>query len=229
VTGRDSTDILATEDPNGDAVRKPYSDACEENKGPLLDVIAPRLREARRVLEIGSGTGQHAVCFAAAMPQLIWQTSDIAPHLAGIRCWLDEAPLSNLPPPIALDVTADWPEGPYDAVFSANTAHIMGLTEVEAMFDGVGRVLAAGGLFALYGPFQYAGRHTSESNARFDGWLRAGDPRMGVRDLDTLVGYGARAGLILEEDIPMPVNNRTLIWRREPPRAEEPLGDAGAP
>ncbi len=197
-------------------MHKPYSEACEENKGPLLEVLAPRLGAAHRVLEIGTGTGQHAVHFAAAMPYLHWQTSDIAPHLPGIQLWLDEARLPNLPPTLVLDVTAAWPTGPYDAVFSANTAHIMGLPEVEAMFQGVGRVLREDGLFALYGPFQYGGRHTSESNAHFDAWLRAGDPRMGVRDLETLRDFGASAGLSLVEDIPMPVNNRTLIWHREP-------------
>lgn len=195
-------------------MNKPYSDACEENKTPILSVIRPLFREAASVLEVGSGTGQHAVHFAAAQPHLTWQTSDIPANLPGIRLWLEEARLPNLPAPLALDVLGDWPEGPFDGVFSANTAHIMGDPEVTAMFLGVGRVLSAGGHFALYGPFRIAGRHTSESNARFDAWLRTRDPRMGLRDLVDLKRLGERSGLRLVDDVSMPVNNRTLIWEK---------------
>lgn len=200
-------------------MHKPYSPACDENKQPILEVLAPRLAAAERVLEIGSGTGQHAVHLAAALAQLQWQCSDVAEHLPGIRAWLDEAGLDNLPPPLALDVDDDWDAtlgggGGYDAVFSANTAHIMSRGQVERMFAGVGRLLRVGGLFALYGPFSRQGRHTSESNAAFDRSLRQRDPRSGVRDLDDLQGFAACAGLVLEEDLAMPVNNRTLIWRR---------------
>jgi cyclopropane fatty-acyl-phospholipid synthase-like methyltransferase len=195
-------------------MNKPYSEACDENKIPILEVIEPLFRGSRSLLEIGSGTGQHAVYFAAALPGLTWQTSDSLAHLPGIRLWLEEAGLPNLPPPLALDVTGNWPTGPYDGVFSANTAHIMGKEEVSAMFRGVGRVLAPGGRFPLYGPFSRGGRHTSESNARFDAWLRARDPRMGVRDLDDLRRLGEECGLELVQDVPMPVNNRTLIWER---------------
>jgi cyclopropane fatty-acyl-phospholipid synthase-like methyltransferase len=202
---------------------KPYSESCDQNKAPILAVLAPLLRDAKRVLEIGSGTGQHAVHFAAALPGLTWQASDIPAHLPGIRQWIDEAALPNLPPPLALDVTGPWPDWadgaavPFDAVFSANTAHIMGMPEVEAMFEGVGRLLAPGRPFALYGPFAYGGRHTSASNARFDAWLRARDPRMGVRDRHDLDPIAARCGLIAEADLPMPVNNRTLVYRKVEP------------
>ncbi|MGE5155408.1 MAG: DUF938 domain-containing protein [Bdellovibrio bacteriovorus] len=195
-------------------MNKPYSEACDQNKAPILAVIASLFREASRVLEVGSGTGQHAVHFAAALPHLTWQTSDVPGNLPGIRLWLDEARLPNLPAPLALDVLGDWPRGPFDGVFSANTAHIMGQGEVAAMFQGVGGVLVPGGHFALYGPFRIAGRHTSESNARFDAALRARDPRMGVRDLDDLQRLGERSGLRLIDDVPMPVNNRTLIWEK---------------
>jgi cyclopropane fatty-acyl-phospholipid synthase-like methyltransferase len=206
-------------------MEKPYSEACEQNKAPILDLLVPLFRQARRVLEVGSGTGQHAVHFAAALPHLTWQTSDVQANLPGIRLWLAEAGLPNLPPPLALDVLGDWPAGPFDGVFSANTAHIMGEPEVAAMFSGVGRVLALGSRFALYGPFRIAGRHTSESNARFDAWLRARDPHMGVRDLVDLERWGDDAGLRLVDDVPMPVNNRMLIWERvaraeRGPRAE---------
>ncbi len=195
-------------------MNKPYSEACDENKAPILAVIATLFQDGSRVLEVGSGTGQHAVHFAAALPQLTWQTSDVPPNLPGIRLWLAEAALPNLPPPLALDVLGDWPAGPYDGVFSANTAHIMGEPGVAAMFREIGRLLAPGGRFALYGPFRIAGRHTSESNARFDAALRNRDPRMGVRDLEDLQRWGEHAGLRLVDDVPMPVNNRTLIWER---------------
>ena len=195
-------------------MNKPYSEACDENKVPILAVIGSLFKDAGTLLEVGTGTGQHAAFFAAALPRLTWQTSDIPAHLPGIRLWLDEAGLPNLPPPLALDVTADWPAGPFDGVFSANTAHIMSEPEVAAMFRGVGRVLTPGGCFALYGPFSAGGRHRSGSNARFDAWLRERDPRMGVRDLDHLRRLGEESGLELVDDVPMPVNNQTLIWER---------------
>jgi cyclopropane fatty-acyl-phospholipid synthase-like methyltransferase len=197
-------------------IDKPYSEACEENKRPILGVIAPVFRDARLLLEIGSGTGQHAVFFAAAMPDLVWQTSDCEHHLPGIRAWLDDAALPNLPPSLLLDVTGPWPHQGFDAVFSANTTHIMSEPEVEAMFRGIGRVLAEGCHFALYGPFNIGGRYTSESNARFDAMLRSRDPAMGIRDLDLLTRFGRENGLELIADHPMPANNRTLIWQRIP-------------
>ncbi|WP_296809922.1 DUF938 domain-containing protein [Thiocapsa sp.] len=197
-------------------IDKPYSEACEENKRPILDVIGPLFQEVRRLLEIGSGTGQHAVFFATALPHLVWQTSDCAHYLPGIRAWLDDAALPNLPPTRVLDVTGIWPDERFDAVFSANTAHIMSESEVEAMFEGVGRVLVDGGRFVLYGPFNIGGRYTSESNARFDAMLRSRDPAMGIRDLDLLIRMARDNGMELIADHPMPVNNRTLVWQRIP-------------
>jgi len=193
---------------------KPFSLACEENQAPILAVVGPLFGRARRVLEIGSGTGQHAVYFATRLPHLIWQTSDVPANLPGIRLWLAEAQLPNLPEPLSLDVIGDWPAGPFDGVFSANTAYIMGESEVGRLFRGVGQILAPGAPFALYGPFSKGGQHTSESNARFDASLKARDPRMGVRDLDDLRALADRAGLELRADHPMPVNNRTLVWCR---------------
>ena len=177
-------------------------------------MLAPLLAGVRSVLEIGSGTGQHAVHFARAMPSLTWQCSDRPEHLPGIGLWLAEARLPNLPAALPLDVDGPWPDGPYDAVYSANTAHIMSLPQVERMFDGVGRLLPEGAPFMLYGPFSDGGRHNSDSNARFDRMLRERDPLSGVRDLSDLRRFAAAAGLILEQDVPMPVNNRTLVWRR---------------
>ncbi len=194
---------------------KPYSQACDENRAPLREVLSQHLGAAKSLLEIGSGTGQHAVYFAAAFPHLIWQSSDVGENLPGIRLWLDDAGLPNLPPPLILDVTGPWPQGRFDAVFSANSAHIMSESKVAAMFRGVPRVLVPGGTFALYGPFNYAGAFTCESNARFDGWLKARDPRSGIKDFERLDDLARERGLILVRDHEMPVNNRTLVWRRE--------------
>lgn len=199
---------------------KPYSESCDQNREPILSVIAPLLRDARQVLEIGSGTGQHAVHFAAALPHLVWHTSDCAEYHPGIRLWLEEAALPNTRPPLLLDVARSaWPALEVDAVFSANTAHIMHWHEVEAMFAGVGQLLGDGGHFMLYGPFNYNGRFSSESNARFDRWLKARDPAMGVRDFETLSELAERVGLQLLEDFEMPVNNRILCWQRVQPGA----------
>jgi cyclopropane fatty-acyl-phospholipid synthase-like methyltransferase len=194
---------------------KPYSEACDENRAPIFAALAPRLAGCTTLLEIGSGTGQHAVYFAAELPQLVWQTSDQSSQHPGILAWLREAGLANVRPPMALDVLTDeWPAGPFDAVYSANTVHIMPERAVAAMFEGVGRVLSGDGPFLLYGPFSYDGVHTAPSNQRFDQWLRARDPAMGVRDLAWLRTLGEAAGLVLAEDLEMPVNNRFLVWRR---------------
>ena len=194
---------------------KPFSAACENNKGPILEVLRRYLTAPATVLEIGSGTGQHSVHFGAALPQVTWQTSDLPANHAGIRAWLDEAGLPNVLPPLQLDVAGgSWETGPVDAVFSANTAHIMHWPVVVAMLAGVGRLLPADGLFMLYGPFNYDGRHTSESNARFDLSLRMNDPGMGIRDFEAVRDELARAGLALEADHEMPATHRLLVFRR---------------
>jgi cyclopropane fatty-acyl-phospholipid synthase-like methyltransferase len=193
---------------------KPHSPACDRNREPILAVLRAHLDGCRDVLEIGSGTGQHAVYFAAAMPWLRWQCSDQADALPGIRAWLDEAALPNTPAPVALDVGAAWPAGPFDAVFSANTLHIMGWPDVERFFAGIGAVLAPGGVLAVYGPFNYAGAYTSDSNREFDAWLKARDPRSGIRAFEAVDALARGIGLHLREDVAMPANNRTLVWRR---------------
>lgn len=162
--------------------------------------------DARFVLEIGSGTGQHAACFAPELPHLVWQASDVARHLPAIREWVSS------PPPIELDVDQEWPAVPADAVFSANTCHIMSWPQVERMFDGIGRLAPA--VLALYGPFNYGGRPTSESNARFDAMLRRNDPASGLRDFEKVRALAETAGLTLSEDNAMPANNRLLIFRK---------------
>lgn len=194
---------------------KPFSQACENNKGPILEVLRSVFTAPGTVLEIGAGTGQHAVHFAAALPHLTWRATDQAAYLPGARAWIDEARLSNLPEPVALDVLAQpWPVTRADGVYAANTAHIMHWDAVEALFQGTGRVLPPAGAFCLYGPFRYGGRHISESNVAFDQSLRARDPGMGVRDLDDLQRLASRTGLWLEADHALPANNRVLVWRR---------------
>ncbi len=166
------------------------------------------------MLELGSGTGQHAVHFAAAMPHLVWQASDRPEHLPGIRAWLDDAALPNTPPPLALDVTGPWPAGPFDAVYSANTLHIMAWPEVEALFAALPAVTTPDAKLAIYGPFNTGGRFTSASNAAFDAELKARAPHMGIRDTAEVDALAAKAGFKLVDDIAMPANNRTRLWQR---------------
>ena len=195
---------------------KPYAESCAQNRDPILAVLREVFADRRQVLEIASGTGQHAVYFAAALPHLTWHTSELPENHAGIQAWLDEAKLPNALPPLALDVNAaTWPLAEVDAVFNANTVHIVAWAAVERLFAGIGRVLVPGGKLALYGPFNYDGRFTSDSNARFDAWLKARDPVSGVRDFEALDRLAQAQGLRLIEDYAMPSNNRTLVWRRE--------------
>jgi cyclopropane fatty-acyl-phospholipid synthase-like methyltransferase len=194
---------------------KPFSQACENNKGPILHVLRRHLGEARHVLEVGSGTGQHAVHFAAALPHLEWQTADLPANHGGIRQWIGESRLTNVRPPIVLDVTRrPWPIRRTDAVFSANTAHIMSWPNVEDFVPGAGGVLEEGGLFLLYGPFNVGGAYTSESNARFDAMLRERDPESGIRDFEAVDALAKAAGMRLLEDNAMPANNRLYVWRK---------------
>lgn len=196
------------------SAKLPYSAASERNRDPILAVLRRHFADRRHVLEIGSGTGQHAVHFAAAMPQLIWQCSDRAENLPGIRAWLDAEQRSNLPQPLLLDVNQpDWPTG-FDAVFSANTLHIMAWGEVERMFAALPRVLDRGAKLAIYGPFNYGGDYTSPSNAAFDRSLAQRAAHMGIRDFEAVDRLAAAAGFELLEDCAMPANNRCLIWQR---------------
>ncbi|MCL4799721.1 MAG: DUF938 domain-containing protein [Burkholderiales bacterium] len=193
---------------------KPFSEASERNRAPIRSVLERVLADCRAVLEIGSGTGQHAVYFAADLPHLEWQPSDVAENLPGIERWRADAGLANVRPPLALDVNLDpWPAARYDAVFSANTAHIMAWPEVERMVARAAAALRPGGRFCLYGPFNYAGDFTSASNARFDASLCARDPRMGIRDFEAVDAAARAAGFVLLEDNAMPANNRLLVWR----------------
>jgi cyclopropane fatty-acyl-phospholipid synthase-like methyltransferase len=194
---------------------KPYSESCDQNREPILAVLREALADSSYVLEIGSGTGQHAVYFGTQLPHLRWQTADLPLHHPGIRAWLDDAALPNVLPPIALDVgETRWRSGRYDAVFSANTLHIMSEPAVAAFFAGVGAVLEPGGVLVVYGPFNYNGQYTSQSNARFDDWLKQRDPASGVRDFEAVDALALAQGLVLQQDIAMPANNRSLVWKK---------------
>ena len=193
---------------------KPFAPACERNRDPILDVLRRHFARCRTVLEVGSGTGQHAVHFAAALPSLTWQCTDLPSQLPGIRQWLDEVGLPNTPPPLALDLAGPWPDGLYDGVFSANVLHIVDWPKVEAFFAGAGRALGDAGVLVVYGPFNEGGAYTSPSNRDFDAWLKARDARSGIRDVEAVQALAEAAGLQSVDDVAMPANNRCLVWRR---------------
>ncbi len=194
---------------------KPYSAACDNNRQPILEVLEVLFANCQEVLEIGSGTGQHAVYFAQELPHLVWHSSELQEYHAGIQLWLDEAKLANTPPPLLLDVNqAHWPGLEVDAVFCANTIHIIDWDSVRAMIAGVGRLLPDNGVLVLYGPFNYHNAYTSESNARFDIWLRQRDPDSGIRNFEDVDELANSAGLYLLHDYAMPANNRLICWVR---------------
>ena len=193
---------------------RPHAPACARNRQPILEVLRPWFADRRQVLEIGSGTGEHAVHFAAAMPWLTWQTSDRAGSLPGIRAWLAHAQLPNTPAPLELDVAAAWPSGPRDAIFSANTLHIMGWPEVERFFAALPRATTHDAKLAIYGPFNVDGRFTSDSNAAFEASLKARAPHMGLRDVAAVDALALAAGFARVDDIALPANNRILLWQR---------------
>jgi cyclopropane fatty-acyl-phospholipid synthase-like methyltransferase len=193
---------------------KPHAPSCERNREPILEVLRDHFMDRHTVLEIGSGTGQHAVFFAVALPHLTWQCSDLGENLVGINAWRDEASLSNLPPPMELDANLPWPVLQFDAIFSANTLHIMGWTEVEHLFDRLGRAMTSNAKLIVYGPFNYGSRYTSDSNANFDVWLKERGVHQGIRDFEAVNALANKIGLKLVEDRGMPANNRCLVWSR---------------
>lgn len=193
----------------------PSSPACERNREPILAVLREQFADRTRVLEVGSGTGQHAGYFAAALPNLSWQATERPEHLQNLATGIAAAGLGNTPEPLALDVNdAAWPVGPYDALFSANTLHIMSWPEVERLFAKCGDVLAGDARIVIYGPFNYDGRFTSKTNAAFDAWLKTQAPHRGIRDFEAVDALARGAGFFLEADIAMPANNRCLAWSR---------------
>ena len=194
---------------------KPFAESSEQNKQPILEILKTELADIQRILEVGSGTGQHAVYFAEQLPHVHWICSDLEENHAGITAWLAEADLNNVEGPLLLDARERWPDDlQVDAVFSANAIHIMSWQAVKGMIENIGRILRPGGKLCLYGPFMLDGQHSSESNAHFDDWLKQRDPLSGVRDITALNELAAKAGLQQENNHEMPVNNRILVWKR---------------
>ena len=194
---------------------KQYSAACDQNKDPILKVIKPLLLNAKSVLEVGSGTGQHCVYFAKELPHLTWQASDQSMYLPSVSAWIDDAKLANTPKALKLNVDLDWPEDKYQAIYSANTVHIMSWEMVLNFFKGVGQALDKGGVFILYGPFNYQGQYTSQSNANFDLLLKDNNPLSAIRDFEALNQLAQKVGLSLVNDFAMPANNRILCWEKQ--------------
>lgn len=192
----------------------PFSQACENNKAAIGEYLQSYFAEVDYVLEVGSGSGQHGAHFSSLLPHLRWQMADQQPYLAGIRQWVAYSERANLLEPLLLDVNKPWPVAHTPAIFSANTVHIMAWSEVENFFTGVASVLDSGGVFCLYGPFNYGGNYSSDSNADFDQWLQQRDARSGIRDFEAIAVLALSAGLTLISDQPMPANNRLLRWHK---------------
>jgi len=190
----------------------PFAPACERNKQPIWEVLRQMLPDSGTVLEIGSGTGQHVVYFAAQRARLQWQPSDRPEYLPGLKRRLQTEGGDNILSPIRLDVLQLWPEQAFDAVYSANTAHIMGWPAVCAMFAGVGKRLVRDGVFCLYGPFNEAGAFTAPGNAAFDAQLRSEDPQMGLRDIQDLESLAAEQWMSLGWRFQLPANNQLLVF-----------------
>lgn len=194
---------------------KPYSEAAERNSNAILEVLRHEFYDCREVLEIGSGTGQHAVRIAAEMKHLLWQTSDRDENHDGIRAWIAEAALPNVRNPLSLDViSAELAGEEWDAIFSCNTAHIMSYPAVVRMFRLATKSLRPGGVFALYGPFRIAGKFNTRSNAEFDASLRYRDPAMGIRDLDDLDKLAEELDLTRRSLYAVPANNMVAVWKK---------------
>ncbi len=194
---------------------KPNAPSALRNQNAILEIISDEFQDCKAVLEIGSGSGQHAIFFASQMSWLTWQTSDLVANHHGINAWLEDADLDNVKAPLVLDVEAPLQtDDRFDAVFSANTAHIMSIAAVESMFSSAGRYLIGGGRFCLYGPFNQNGKFTSDSNRAFDVNLRSQDPAMGIRDLEILDGFAETSGLRRTGLYAMPANNMISIWSK---------------
>lgn len=196
-------------------MQKPFSQACENNKDPILSVLKKYFFDLNNVLEVGSGTGQHSVYFAKHLPHLQWQCSDREINHAGITLWHQEAQLNNLKLPLALDLNDAWPVNKVDAIFTANTLHIISEALVERFFAGVNQHLSAAGTLCIYGPFKYQGLFTSESNQRFNEFLKQQDPQSGIRDIELITQLALQAGLNLIDDVAMPANNQLLVFKRQ--------------
>ncbi len=195
-------------------MQKPFSPACERNRDPILKELQIRLVQQSAVLEVGSGTGQHAIYFAKHMPNVLWQCSDLRENLSGIQMWIDDTCLSNVLPPIELDVSDPTIYKTYDAVFSCNTLHIMSKSNVFEFFNLVKSVTQKQSSLFVYGPFNYNGEYTSPSNAEFDAWLKERNSESAIRDFEWIDDLANDAGFFIVDDVEMPANNRLLHWER---------------
>ena len=195
---------------------KQYAAAFERNREPIADALREALEGCRRVMEIGSGSGQHAAWFAAEFPGVTWCPTDLPEALPSIEAWREDAGLSNIEPARALDVHAgDWPAIEFDAIVTINTFHIVSFDGVRAIVEGAAAGLPRGGVLFVYGPFRFAGQPLAQSNANFDAWLRSRDPDSGLRLFEDVDRIAADNGLRVERDLPMPANNNVLWWRKD--------------
>ena len=195
-------------------ISKPYAESCDQNRESILQVLQQFVDNQKTLLEIGSGTGQHAVYFAECFPELDWQTSDLVENHAGILAWIKDSGLDNVRLPLDLNVNGAWPDDTYDLLYTANTIHIMSEKNVEAVFEQGSDCMNEASLFFMYGPFNYNGQYTSESNARFDLWLKQRDTLSGIKNFEWLQSLGAKSGLNCIHDFEMPANNRILVWQK---------------
>lgn len=193
---------------------KPFYKAAQENQAAIAKILQIEFEHANTILEIGSGTGQHAVYFCQQLPHLTWQPSDLKQYLPGIKAWIDDAKLKNIQPPIELDVCQTWPKATFDGAFAANVAHIMHWPAIEAMFAGISQSLNKAGIFCIYGPFNENGVYTSESNRTFDTYLQSRDPDSRIRDKQDLNELAIKHSLKFHKDWPMPANNKILSWTK---------------
>jgi len=201
-----------------DMMNKPFSQACENNKRPILNILSKVFSENEHVLEIGSGTGQHAVFFGQHLPHLTWQTSDLPINHQGINLWIDETALSNVQKPIVIDLNKSWPKPKdtlqVDGLYTANTLHIISWPLVVKFFESIAQNLASEAIVCIYGPFKYQGKYTSDSNANFDFWLKDRDINSGIRDIEAILLLANSAGLTLIDDHDMPANNQLLVFSK---------------
>ncbi len=194
---------------------KQHSPSCERNKEPILAVLREIFTAPGLVLEIGSGSGQHAVHFARGLPHVTWQPTDTTENLPSISAWRAEAGLSNLRVPLVLDLFVNsWPVNEAQGMVCINTIHIVSWQAVEKLFIGAGRLLTPGGILYVYGPYRYAGRPLEPSNEEFDHWLKARDPVSGVRLFEDVNRLAEESGFSLAGDRAMPANNRSIWWQK---------------
>ena len=193
-----------------------FSAAAIRNSEPILGVLRTEFAQCRSVFEIGSGTAQHAVYFSSALPELEWQTSDLADHHELIRARLLEAGLPNVREPLLVDMESPPAIEPaYDAAYSSNTMHIMSMAAVRNLLPFVSGVLRPGGLFCYYGAFRRDQAYSTQSNAEFDRSLRARQSGMGLRDLEVVDSLASNAGLLRDRLYAMPANNLLIVWSKQ--------------